>query len=86
MSQWDTFKEAQALASELAEDELQANMAEMFIEHSREKAKAVRALVEANKDTLATPTAQEYRSIHRSVYGAIYSLLEGYKGYKLVKL
>lgn len=84
----DIFKVACALAADLAEDELAENIGQLMIERGREKAQAIRAKVDANQDGAGPEftACQEYRTIRWSVYGACYSLLEGYKGYRLVKI
>lgn len=84
LSEDDTFAIAQALAADLAEDELCANIGEMMIQGGREKAQRVRAAVEANTGPYSSIT-QEYMTIRRSVYGALWAVLRGYKGYRLVK-
>lgn len=84
MSNDDIYRTACELADQLAEDELAANMAEMFVENSQEKASIVRAMSKTDPNN-PLPALCEYHAIRRSVYGAVYSLLEGYGGYKLVK-
>lgn len=79
----EIYKIASSLAADLAEGELQANMCEMFIENSRQKAKDIRELAEKEPNNPHFAVC-EFHRIQRSVYAAIYQLLEGYKGYKLV--
>ena len=84
----DTYKIATKLAADLAEDYLASNIADMMIEDAREKAAATRKMSEdstfAKVDQL-DPRVQEFRAGQRAIYGAVYSLIEGYKGYKLIK-
>lgn len=80
----DTYEIATSLANDLAEDYLASNIADMMITGSRGKAKAIRELSEANTDQ-ASRNVQEYRRDRRAIYSAVYSLLDGYKGYKIVK-
>jgi len=75
---------ATALANDLAETYVASNIADMMITGSSEKAKAIRALSEANTDQM-NRTVQEYRSVQRAIYSALWDLLDGYGGYKLVK-
>ncbi|MFM7010925.1 MAG: hypothetical protein ACKO0Z_16655 [Betaproteobacteria bacterium] len=75
---------ATALANDLAEAYVASNIADMMIIGSREKAKAIRALSEANTDQ-GNRAVQEYRSTQRAIYSALWDLLDGYGGYKLVK-
>jgi len=82
----NVYNTAKSLAADLAERELQCNIADMYIEHSAEKARMVRKQVEENYNGSNSGAAQEYKSAERSIYGAVYQLLEGYKGYKLIKV
>lgn len=81
----DQFDISQFLAADLAEDELRNNISEMMITNSSEKSKTIRDLVDSNQDSIDNSAAQEYRTARRSIYGAIWNLIDGYKGYKLVK-
>jgi len=80
----ETYKLATKLASDLAEDYLASNIADMMITGSRAKAKAIRELSEANTDQ-GNRNVQEYRQGERAVCSALYKLINGYKGYKIVK-
>lgn len=86
----DTYTTAQALASDLAEDELVHDMTEAMIEYTRAapRAKAIRARSEAQKAS-SGPVGQthedRYAFTQRTIYGAVYALLEGYKGWRLVR-
>jgi len=75
---------ATALANDLAEKYIAANIADMMIEGWREKAKAIRQLSDANTDQ-GNSKVQEYRITKRIIYSALWGLLDGYGGYKLVK-
>ncbi len=86
MNDDEIYKTAQSLASDLAEDDAAARIAEMFIENSREKAAGVRARSEAKRAWLGTSNIEDQYHLDQSaIYGAIYSLLRGYKGWKLVR-
>ena len=76
------YKLATFLASDLAEDYMASNISDMMITDS--KAKAIRELSEANTDQMSS-SVQEYRRDQRAIYGALYSLIDGYKGFKIVK-
>ena len=56
----------------------------MMITGGKDKAHAVRLLSEANTNQCDV-RVQRYRCDQRAMYSAIYSLIEGYKGYKLIK-
>jgi hypothetical protein len=75
---------ATALANDLAEAYIASNIADVMITGSCEKAKAIRDLSEANTDQ-GNRNVQEYRSTQRVIYSALWDLLYGYGGYKLVK-
>lgn len=78
------YEVATALANDLAEAYVASNIADMMITGASEKANAIRALSEANTDQM-NRNVQEYRSVQRAIYSAVWSLLDGYCGYKLVK-
>jgi len=80
----DTYELATSLANDLAEDYFAGNIADMMIEGGRDKAKDIRELSESNTDQL-NKHVQEYRREQRVIYSALYDLIEGYKGYKIVK-
>lgn len=80
----EIFIIANSLAENLAEAELADNMGEMFVENPSEKAHKVRLMSEENMNW-TNPAVQEYRRARRSIYGALYQCLEGYKGWKLTK-
>ena len=80
----DTYKIATKLAADLAEDYLASNIADMMIEDAREKAADARKMSEDNHADQLDPRVQEFRAGQRAIYGAVYSLIEGYKGYKLI--
>lgn len=80
----DTYEIATMLANDLAEDYLASNIADMIIPRSRDKAKAIRELSEANTDQM-NKHVQEYRRYQRAIYSSLYKLIEGYNGYKIVK-
>lgn len=80
----ETYKLANFLANNLTEDYMAANISDMMITGGEAKAKAVRELSEANTDQM-DGRVQEYRRDRRAIYGAIYSLIDGYKGFKIVK-
>ena len=87
----DTYHTAQALSADLAEDELVDGMTDMFVPvaEARPRAQAIRARSEAQKwwsgGVNQTPE-DRFHFTQSSLYGAIYTLLEGYKGYKLVRM
>ncbi len=84
----DTYTTAKALAADLAEDEVASDIADMMIENARAKAAAIRARSEAQQGWgFTSPQSPEdrYHFTASSIYGAVYSLLEGYKGWKLVR-
>jgi hypothetical protein len=81
----EIYKVAKELAADLAEEELAANMGEMFIENSGEKAKKIRLLSENDAD-IFNPAVHEFRRAERTIYGAVYSLLEGFGDYKLIDI
>ena len=78
------YKLATFLANDLAEDYMASNISDMMITDSKAKAKAIRELSEANTDQMSS-SVQEYRRDQRAIYGALYSLIDGYKGFKIVK-
>ncbi len=80
----DTYQTAMSLAADLAEDNLAANISEMFIEHGKARAAEFRAASEAGLHH-DVPAVREYENTKRAIYGAVYDLLNGYKGWKLVK-
>jgi len=80
----DTYELATRLANDLAEDYMASNMADMMISGSKEKAKAIRELSEANTDQ-GDRGVQEYRREQRAIYSSLYDLIEGYRGYRIVK-
>ncbi len=82
----DTYSIAQSLASDLAENQTAAEIASCFIENAAEKAKEVRARSDGQGIWFGHQTNEdEYHFNQRAIYGAIYSLLEGYKSYRLIK-
>lgn len=81
----NTYKIATKLANDLAEEYLASDFCDMMISDGAEKAKKVRELSEANTDQLA-PLVQKYRSYQRAIYSSLYPLIEGYNGYKIVKI
>lgn len=72
------------MASDLAEEEICANIAGMMILDATKKAKAIRELAELDRNS-NNPACREYQNAQRSIYGAIWNLIDWYKGYKLVK-
>ena len=80
----DIYELATSLAGDLAEDYLASNISDMMIPGSRDKAKAIRELSDANTDQ-GNKHVQEYRREQRAIYSALYSLIEGYNGYRIVK-
>lgn len=83
----DIYHTAKALAADLAEDHLAAEIGEMMIEGARTKAAAIRARSEAQKGWLGGIQTPEdrYHNVAYDIYGAVYQLLEGYKGWRLVR-
>lgn len=75
---------ARSLAGDLAEDAMASNIAEMMIPGSREVAKAIRERSDENIDQL-DHMVHEYRATYRAIYSALWTLLDGHKGYKLAK-
>ena len=80
-----TYELADKLAAGLAEKLIAANFSEMMIEGGQEKAKKVRELSDANTNQMGR-LVQEYRRERRTIMSAVYSLIEGYEGYKLVEI
>tara|TARA_R110002050_G_scaffold157563_1_gene286177 strand:+ start:219 stop:473 length:255 start_codon:yes stop_codon:yes gene_type:complete len=80
----DTYELATKLANDLAEDYIASKIADMMIPGSREKAKAIRELSEANADQ-SDRRVKEYRREQRAIHSSLYNLIKGYKGYKIVK-
>ncbi len=84
MSQKKKYEIATALANNLAESYILSNIADMMIAGSREKAKSIRALSDSNADQ-NNRAVQEYRAAQRTIYSAVWDLLDGRCGYRLVK-
>jgi len=80
----EIYKLAKSLSEDLAEDYIATNMQEMMIEDYKIRAKNIRKCSE--EDTNPGDSAvQDYLRYQRCIYDAVYSLLEGYKGYKITK-
>lgn len=79
-----TYEIASKLADDLTVDYLASNIADMMITGSREKAKVIRKLSEDNT-AQSNKHVQEYRRDRRAIYSALYDLVEGYHGYKIIE-
>lgn len=84
MTSEEKYAIAKAIADELAESCLSAKIADMMIVNSKEKAKAVRQMSDANTDQ-SNPAVQDYRATQGAIQSGVFKLLGGYGGYKLVK-
>ena len=80
----DTYELATRLASDLAEDYLASDISDMMITGSKDKANGIRELSESNTDQ-GNKHVQEYRREQRAIYVSLYKLINGYKGYKIIK-
>lgn len=75
---------ANAIAADLAEYQLAADIAGAMVRNPDEKARAIRQLSESNADQ-ANGNVQEYRAAKRIITNAASALLRGCGGYKLVE-
>lgn len=83
MKKTTQYEIAHAIGSDLAEQYMAANISEMMIEGGARMAKEIRALSEANTNQ-GDKSVQEYRSIQRAMYSAVWKMLDGHGGYRLL--
>jgi len=80
----DDYKLAKSLSEDLAENYVATNLQEMMIEDYKIIARNIRKCSEEDINS-GHSTVQDYRKYQRCIYDAVYSLLEGYKGYKITR-
>ena len=80
-----TYQIADELSGDLAEKYIASNMSDEMIKGGKEKAKAIRELSDSNLNQM-DPRVQNYRTEKRAMLSAIYNLMEGHGGYKIVKI
>lgn len=81
----EMYKEAMKLALDLAEKSIIHEMQEMYMVDNNSRAQNIRKDSENNINSESN-SVQRFRSKQYELYGAIYSLLEGFNGYKIVKI
>ena len=79
------YQVANELSSDLAEKYIASNISDAMITGGKEKAKEIRELSDSNLNQMDS-RVQDYRREKRAMLSAIYSLFEGYDGYKIVKM
>ena len=79
------FEVADSLARDLAEKCMQDEAADMMMVGTADIARGIREKSESNEDQ-TDHLVQRYRGYRRVIYSSLYDLIEGYNGYKLVKV
>jgi len=82
-----TYEIATSLSGDLAEDYLRSCMADMYVTNAGAKARLYREMSETGEGSGADGKriVQQYRVYERVIYSSLYTLIEGYGGFKLVK-
>jgi len=70
------FKKAMALSTNIAEEYLASNIADMMLANAKKKAKSIRNNSENNIDPMS-PAVQQFRRDERAIYYAIRILMKG---------
>ena len=81
----DTYRLAALLANNMAVRYMASNISDMMITDGVKKAEVIRDQSKRNINQM-DPRIQEFRRDERAIYSAVYYLLEGYNGYKIVKV